>query len=320
MVCRMERSKYGAGALVLVVTTIATGFSSTSAAAVGQDPALETDTAPGKDSSSDAPPASDSGWEQTPAPDPPPEPRSGLPDAAWEAAQGSNVTLVGADGGTWTGELRGYDSKHVVLVLPNGQIQVIDRSTVAEVRVLRPVDSRASSDTGPHESGRDWAVAGAVTGMALASIGFALAIGAEVTKGETIPALPLGASALAFYVAGLPIINAGGASARRAAKVRGSLGLRVTAWVAYGLTISNGVVLVGLGIADVEPPDGLIATMATLGLASAALGVGDAFISHRQANAERAKASRTSSLRIDAAPSFVQGRARGMTLGVRGSF
>src|SRR5690606_42064159 len=149
MVCRMERSKYGAGALVLVVTTIATGFSSTSAAAVGQDPALETDTAPGKDSSSDAPPASDSDWEQTPAPDPPPEPRSGLPDAAWEAAQGANVTLVGADGGTWTGEVRGYDSKHAGLVLPNGQLQGVDRATVARLRGLPRLHSRARRDPGP---------------------------------------------------------------------------------------------------------------------------------------------------------------------------
>jgi hypothetical protein len=81
-----------------------------------------------------------------------------------------------------------------------------------------------------------------------------LAIGSEVTRDEQIPSLPLGATATVLFAAAVPVIMAGGRSARRHGCVRGNLGLRVGGWVVYGLALADAAILVALGANEIEPP------------------------------------------------------------------
>jgi hypothetical protein len=143
-----------------------------------------------------------------------------------------------------------------------------------------------------------WATGAGVFGI-IAGIGaLSLTIGSEATKDEQNPSLPLGIAATSLIAVGGPITAVGAGSARQGGDVQGALGLRILGWVGYGLTLAEAIVLIGLGVNEVEPPDGVIVSVGALGATSLFSFAGDAFFSAAEAEAERAAASPTSGFTV----------------------
>lgn len=246
---------------------------------------------------------------------PPPSP--GLPDSAWSALLQSEVELSRADGFSVRGRLTAVDATTITIITDTGAVSSIPRAEISSVRAIVPpaaTPPAAAPEPAAKVIGRDWAGAGTATGLSMVGVGVVLGIGSEITVEDQIPALPMGGVATMMFAAGIPIIAGGGSSARRAAGVRGSLGARIGGWVTYGLTMTNAVVLIGLGAAEVEVQHGQVAAVVVLGATSGALMAADALKSRRQAAVERRKM--TSALRrrgLSLAPRVL--RSRGETHG-----
>ncbi|MBI5549664.1 MAG: hypothetical protein HY901_37735, partial [Deltaproteobacteria bacterium] len=141
-----------------------------------------------------------------------------------------------------------------------------------------------------------WALGAGITGLVFGGIVLGLASASETTKGELVPSMPLGATALLLTIIMCPVTASGGSSARRGTDLHGVVPLRVFAWLFYGFAIASGLGLTVVGALDVTPPDGLI--VATGGLAALSflfLSIDD-FVSFGQAKAlanrmERGEAS-----------------------------
>lgn len=142
--------------------------------------------------------------------------------------------------------------------------------------------------TSPEVSTRDatdhWALAGAVVGFTSGAIVLGLSIGAEATNGDPIAPNVIGGSAIVLGIALTPVSAAGAKSARRAANVRGCLGCRIAGWIAYGLSIADGLTLIGLGVgAGIIPPTGLITSVGVLGALASWLMAIDSLKARKQA-------------------------------------
>jgi hypothetical protein len=110
-----------------------------------------------------------------------------------------------------------------------------------------------------------------------------LAVGSELTKDHQIPSLPIGIGATALTLIAGPVVAVGAGSARHSG-ARGVLGLRIAGWLGYALTLADAGVLIGLGVAQVTPPDGTITSVGLLGATSLILLSADAFASAGQAS------------------------------------
>jgi hypothetical protein len=120
----------------------------------------------------------------------------------------------------------------------------------------------------------------------VAAVGtIALTAASEATKEDQIPALPLGAGATALIAVSGPITAVGAASARQDGNVKGAQATRIVGWVGYGLSLLDASILIGMGVNEVEPADGLILSVGLLGAASLACFATDAFVSASQAEA-----------------------------------
>jgi len=164
-----------------------------------------------------------------------------------------------------------------------------------------------------------WALAGGIVGLTFGAIGLGLAIGSEITRGEQIPALPLGGAATALFVVAVPVAAGGAQSARRGAEVRGSVAAAICGWILYGVTITEALTLIGLGVAEIEPPAGLIASAGVLGLGASASMAAHAFTAHAQAR-RKLSAGRPGELRIASVPTVSSEGVTGMVIGVGGRF
>jgi hypothetical protein len=115
-----------------------------------------------------------------------------------------------------------------------------------------------------------------------------------------------------------PVVAVGAGSARGSGKVDGMLGMRIAGWIAYGLSLSDAVVLIGLGLAEVTPPGGIITLVGVLGGAGLIFHALDAMASGSEAEALGARAQGPSVAPI---VTMVEGRDRQMHpavgLGVR---
>jgi hypothetical protein len=127
-----------------------------------------------------------------------------------------------------------------------------------------------------------WAAGAATYGIISGVAVLALAIGAEATKADEIPATPLGGAATALFAVSAPIVAIGGGSARTHPAVTGSLGLRIAGWISYGVALADAAYLLSQ-TGKSEPDDGLILSVGLLGTASMACFVVDARISAAQA-------------------------------------
>lgn len=72
-----------------------------------------------------------------------------------------------------------------------------------------------------------WASGAGTYGIISGAISLGLALGSEATKDETVPSAPLGGAATLLFGISLPIVAAGGSSARGNPEVRGLPGLRI---------------------------------------------------------------------------------------------
>jgi hypothetical protein len=104
-----------------------------------------------------------------------------------------------------------------------------------------------------------WARGGATGGLILGGGAVALALGAEATRGEDI-ATVLGGAATVLIGVAVPIIYMAGSSARETGGVVGSPGSRAFAWVLYGLTMVDALVLLAVSQSATPPPMVITAT------------------------------------------------------------
>jgi hypothetical protein len=173
------------------------------------------------------------------------------------------------------------------------------------------IATSGSSETSDNNGSAGWAFGAAITGYVCAPIILGLGISSAATTGED-PSLALGISAFSVGVVALPIISVGGLSARSGTKARGAPGLRIPGYIAYGLALANGAVLVGLGIADVTMPAAPIITCSVLGAAGCVLMATDALISGRQTKKTYSQGTETPGiLRLSLVP---ENRGLGMRL------
>jgi hypothetical protein len=185
----------------------------------------------------------------------------------------------------------------------------------AAVPVAEPVPPGPPPDAG-------WARGAGVYGIVAALGTLGLAIGSEMTKDEQVPSLPLGVSATLLVGASGPIVAVGASSARESGDVKGAQGLRITGWIAYGLTLADASVLIAMGASEVEPVDGLITSVGALGAVSLLSFAADAFFSAAEADAKldaRPKAT-SFALRPALAWSRAPDGALVPVLGAHGSF
>jgi hypothetical protein len=115
------------------------------------------------------------------------------------------------------------------------------------------------------------------------AISLGLAVGAEATKDKSVPSGPLGGTATLLYAISLPIVAAGGSSARENAAVTGYAGLRITGWIGYAVTLADAAVLLSQ-IGKNQPPDGQILSVGILGVSSLVCFIVDGYASASKAN------------------------------------
>ena len=135
---------------------------------------------------------------------------------------------------------------------------------------------------------RGWAIPGGALGIVFSGVALGLGIKSEIENeaGNGGSSMAFGAAATGILAVWTPVVFAAGKSARRSGdpRVRGVAGLRVTGWVTYGLTLASAVVMLAMGLADVEVPDGYILVSTISGVASVLFMSIDAFVSGAQAS------------------------------------
>jgi hypothetical protein len=127
-----------------------------------------------------------------------------------------------------------------------------------------------------------WALGGGIAGLITTIPVTVLSTLAMVNIDDNVPAIPFGGTALGFVMSTGPVVHAAGASARNRAGVKGLLGLRIPAWILYGLTIGVGVSLLVVGVAHGSIYMWQIATAMGMGDLSLALFSADALVARSQ--------------------------------------
>lgn len=182
------------------------------------------------------------------------------------------------------------------------------------VNVMMPAAPTTPADPG-------WATGAGAFGVVAAAGALGLAVGSELTKDEQNPSLPLGIGATVLIAVAGPVTAVGAGSARNGGDVKGAQGLRIVGWIGYGIALVDASVLIGMGVNEVEPPDGVIASVGALGAISLLSFAGDAFFSAAEAK-EKQKAAPAPALQV--APTLAWARTRDggalPVLGVRGAF
>ncbi len=181
-----------------------------------------------------------------------------------------------------------------------------------------------------------WAYGASIAGFVSLAPFLALGIATIVTTDnwdyESEVPTGLGAGAYIIFMTMGPVVAAGGKSARRGAGVEGLPGLRIGAWVGYGLTGIAGLVAIGLGAADEPLPKVVPALLVSLGAISLTMFSVEALLSHKQAREKIegaqsgwSKRSRVALVPV-VAPLVTANRGTGMmqvrgaTLGLGGTF
>jgi hypothetical protein len=128
-----------------------------------------------------------------------------------------------------------------------------------------------------------WASGAGTYGIISGAVLLGLAVAAEATKDKTIPSAPLGGVAAVLFGVSVPVIAAGGSSARENPAVAGLPGLRISGWIGYAVALADAAYLLSQAGKN-EPPDGQILSVGMLGAASMACFVADAFVSASEAD------------------------------------
>lgn len=138
-----------------------------------------------------------------------------------------------------------------------------------------PPQQQVSADPG-------WAGGAATYGIIAGIATLGLAIGSEATKGDVVPATPLGGAATAILGISLPIVAVGGASARQNGNVTGHPTLRIVGWIGYVVALADAAYMLSQA-GNRSPPDGQILSVGLLGVASLGCFVIDARASASEA-------------------------------------
>ena len=192
----------------------------------------------------------------------------------------------------------------------------------AEAATSAPMETAAPTDAAPRSSG--WALAGSIVGYTASVIILGTGAAAAAIY-ETDTSVPLGAAAWSTNIIFGPVVFASGASARHRGGVRGSLGLRISAWVFYGIAVAVGAAEIGLGAAGEDVPIGAIipavitTTVSQLCFSTDAL---VAAIQVRRANASVARRAPENRLTVGPmlAPTASSQYGSGGLLGLAGTF
>ena len=133
-----------------------------------------------------------------------------------------------------------------------------------------PGTATVASTVKPASTG--WSMAGAIIGFGSAAFILALGGASEATVQEG-PELsgPLGGAMIVVTATAVPLTFVAGTTPREHPQVDGIAGLRVTGWIAYGITLVYDLALLvtGLTVFDEGPPSGTI-VLGALGGATAA--------------------------------------------------
>ncbi|MEW5741706.1 MAG: hypothetical protein AB1938_22495 [Myxococcota bacterium] len=205
-----------------------------------------------------------------------------------------------------------------------------DRVCVAgECRAPTPGDGASAMLTQRPATLREvpgWSAGGAVLGFLSGGAVMGLSVASALTQGSFVPSLSFGASATLVFAVTTPIVEASSASVRTQAGVPGSFGLRLCAWIFYGLTLANALAAVTIGAAGGEVPTPLIYTLGGLGLTTEAMFSIEALVARSQASDLVAPTTAASSgWTVRLAPLVAVAPGRGISgaaamLGVGGSF
>ena len=165
-------------------------------------------------------------------------------------------------------------------VCQNGQC--LATQTGAGLQLQQPTLGASMMMAGPADAG--WANGAGIFGI-VSMVAVATGVIAIIAIDDKDAGLPIGIVTTLYTAAAVPIIAAGAGSARNAPGVIGSPGLRTGGWIAFGLTILDAMILIGIAASDgdVEPP--LTASVGALGEVAILFFTLDAFASASQAEA-----------------------------------
>ncbi len=143
--------------------------------------------------------------------------------------------------------------------------------------------------------GTGWSLGAGIVGLlfsiAIASSASAAAIAADDRDEET--AIPLAVTAAVLTGAMVPVVFAGGKSARRASQVRGVGAMRVLGWILYGVTMAGWIVTSYFPLIDEDVPGAYLAALGAGGALSELFMSIDAFVSYGQAKSASSLAGET---------------------------
>ncbi len=161
-------------------------------------------------------------------------------------------------------------------------------ATVASLAILTASPAE-SPVTPPNPSG--WSTGATVLGAASGGAILGMAIATEQLKMKgNMQAVPLGISAISLGVLMPPLVFLGGWLGRRSTGVKGSVALRIAAWIAYGGGLTAGIIAASSGAQRKDPMHGLVALAGGFSALSLALFAGDSMLSYRQARNARRRA------------------------------
>jgi len=127
-----------------------------------------------------------------------------------------------------------------------------------------------------------WANTAGILGVVTAVVVGAMTAGIVAAEDPDV-GLPVGIAATVVGGIMIPVVAMGAGSARTNPSIEGSSGLRLAGWIAYGFAMADALVLIGLGVAEVEVDVGIVATVGILGVLSSIGMIIDAFASASQA-------------------------------------
>lgn len=216
-------------------------------------------------------------------------------ESTWKALLDSVVTITKTDGTEVSGTLKLIEANSVSVIKSDGEVVTVQKKDVRDVRA-RSATTSSSSAVAQNTLGNPspgWAMSAGVVGFVAGGLGLALGVAAIATNGNgTDTPTILGAADLLLVGATFPIVAAGGSSARNGGISR-SPALRITGWTAWGLTLLDGIVEVGLGAAGYYIPDSVVASTVILGVAALACISTDAVLSAQAAVAAQKASAQT---------------------------
>jgi hypothetical protein len=209
-------------------------------------------------------------------------------ESTWKALHNSQVVIVKTDGSEVSGKLTLIEAQSVSVVKANGEVVTVLKKDARSVRGA--AGKQGSMDLGAPSPG--WAGAAGIVGYISAGAVAAIGIAVIATNGEDVLPTVLGGVDLLLAGAAFPIVAIGSGSATG---VPGFPALRIVSWIAYGLTLADGIVEVALGASGAYIPDPVIISTVVLGTTALVCIATDAILTAGQAETAQQAAMKSGS-------------------------